>query len=56
MKLNPYDNKNLKFPLLEGEIKRIDKVWKFLDNFRISYLTRDKYTREIKKKINIKIS
>lgn len=54
MKFNPYNNKNLKFRLSDGEIKKLDRVWIFLDNFRVSYLTRDKYMREIKKKINKK--
>lgn len=54
MKFNPYNNDNLKFPLTNNELKDLDKVWEFMSFFRKSYLTRDKYNREIKKIIKNK--
>lgn len=45
--LNPYNNINLKFQLNNKELEVLDKVWEFIDNFRISELTRSKYRNKI---------
>jgi hypothetical protein len=51
MNKNPYNNSNLKYPLLESEVKLIDNVWEFINKFRETFLTRGKYRRNIKNKI-----
>lgn len=56
MKKNPYNDKILKFPLLKNEIKILDKVWEFMDDFRETKLTRNKYKKYIINKMNKKYS
>lgn len=55
--LNPYNNINLKFTLNNKELEVLDEIWVFIDNFRISELTRSKYRNKIinliKKKYNL---
>jgi hypothetical protein len=51
MKINPYNNKNLKFPLLKKELKVLDKVWEFINDFRETKITRSKYKKYITEKI-----
>lgn len=45
--VNPYNNIDLKFPLTIKEIKNIDNMWEFINNFRLSELTRSKYRKSI---------
>ena len=51
---NPYNDKNLFFPLFEDEIKILDNVWNFLDEFREGKITRSKYRKYIIEKIKNK--
>jgi hypothetical protein len=57
MKINPYNNNKLKFPLLKKELKILDKVWEFMNDFRDTKITRSKYKKyivlKIKNKYNI---
>jgi hypothetical protein len=52
--MNPYNNNNLKYPLTETEMNLIDNVWEFMNNFRETKITRDKYRRHIFKTIRQK--
>jgi hypothetical protein len=54
MKKNPYNNIKLKFPLSERELKNIDKVWEFINDFRETKITRNKYKKYIIKKLKNK--
>jgi hypothetical protein len=54
MKVNPYNNIKLNFSLDQKEIKLLDKVWEFINDFRETKLTRNKYTKYIIEKIKKK--
>lgn len=57
MNNNSYKDDNLKYPLTNDEIKLIDEVWKFINIFRKSAISRSIYRRtiidKIKKKYNV---
>jgi len=50
MTINPYNN-NFKYNLSDDEIKLIDKIWQFIDDFRETKLNRNKYRKYIINKI-----